>query len=103
MTARRAVRFAVPGILLTFVTSIAVSKAQTAAPAAKPTAKPVATVTVAPPPPVVALRMKFQDFVKDPKRLDALNKAVSVMKSRSTAVNTTADYRRSWQYWAAMP
>ncbi len=90
MTARRAVRFAVPGILLAFVTSIAVSKA-TATSAAKPTAKPVATVTVAPPPPVVALRMKFQDFVKDPKRLDALNKAVSVMKSRSSAVNTTAD------------
>jgi hypothetical protein len=46
--------------------------------------------------------MKFQDFVKDPKRLDALNKAIGVMKSRSTAVNTSADYRRSWEYWSAM-
>ena len=102
ITARRAVSFAVPGILLAFVTSIAVSKAQTAAPAAKPVKKPVATVTVAPPPQLVALRMKFQDFVKDPKRLDALNKAVGVMKTRSSAVNTTADYRRSWEYWSAM-
>ncbi|HSS77194.1 MAG TPA: tyrosinase family protein [Thermoanaerobaculia bacterium] len=102
ITARRAVSFAVPGILLAFVTSIAVSKAQTAALAAKPVKKPVATVTVAPPPQLVALRMKFQDFVKDPKRLDALNKAIGVMKTRSSAVNTTADYRRSWEYWSAM-
>jgi tyrosinase len=101
MTARRVVRFAVPGILLAFVTSVAVSKAQSAA-TAKPTTKPVAKVTVAPAPPVVALRMKFQDFVKDPKRLDALNKAIGVMKSRTSAVNTSADYRRSWEYWSAM-
>jgi hypothetical protein len=101
MTARRVVRFAVPGILLAFVTSVAVSKAQSAA-TAKPTTKPVARATVAPAPPVVALRMKFQDFVKDPKRLDALNKAIGVMKTRTSAVNTSADYRRSWEYWSAM-
>jgi hypothetical protein len=46
--------------------------------------------------------MKFQDFVKDPKRLDALNKAIGLMKTRSAAVNTSADYRRSWEYWSAM-
>src|SRR3954469_14874898 len=101
MTARRVVRFAVPGILLAFVISVAVSKAQSAA-TAKPTAKPSAAVTVAPAPHLVGLRMKFQDFVKDPKRLDALNKAIATMKSRSTAVNTSADYRRSWEYWSAM-
>src|SRR4051812_43592552 len=97
MTARRVVRFAVPGILFAFVISAAVSKAQSAA-----TAKPSAAVTVAPAPHLVGLRMKFQDFVKDPKRLDALNKAIATMKSRSTAVNTSADYRRSWEYWSAM-
>lgn len=101
MMARRVVRFAVPGILLAFVTTVAVSKAQTAA-TAKPVAKPIVKAT---PPvilPVTAVRMKFQDFVKDPKRLDALNKAIGVMKTRSTAVNTSADYRRSWEYWSAM-
>ncbi|HSS47644.1 MAG TPA: tyrosinase family protein, partial [Thermoanaerobaculia bacterium] len=61
-----------------------------------------AKATVAPAPPVVALRMKFQDFVKDPKRLDALNKAIGLMKSRTSAVNTSADYRRSWEYWSSM-
>ena len=101
MMARRVVRFAVPGILLlAFVASVAISRAQTAA-TAKPHAKPVPKVTLAPPP-VVGVRMKFQDFVKDPKRLDALNKAIGVMKARSTAVNTSADYRRSWEYWSAM-
>jgi hypothetical protein len=101
MTARRVVRFAVPGILLAFVTTVAVSKAQTAA-TAKAAAKPVVKATPVVLTPVVALRMKFQDFVKDPKRLDALNKAVGVMKSRSSAVNTSVDYRRSWEYWSAM-
>src|SRR5881394_2939851 len=100
MMARRVVKFAVPGILLAFVASVAISRAQTAA--VKPTTKPVAKATVAVPPHLVALRMKFQDFVKDPKRLDALNKAVAVMKTRNAAVNTSADYRRSWEYWSAM-
>src|SRR5690349_17352307 len=99
MTARSVVRFAVPGILLAFVTSVAVTRAQSAATAAKTAAKPVKTAT-----PLVlkGVRMKFQDFVKDPKRLDALRSAVGAMKSRSSAANTSADYRRSWEYWSAM-
>ncbi|MFY9822349.1 MAG: tyrosinase family protein [Thermoanaerobaculia bacterium] len=100
MTARRVVRFAVPGILLAFVASLAVSKAQTAAPA-KPAAKPVAKAT-APQPEAIGQRMKFQDFVKDPNRLAALRSAIGLMKTRTSAVNTSADYRRSWEYWSAM-
>src|SRR6476620_10628767 len=99
--ARRVVKLAVPGILLAFVASVAVSRAQTAA-TAKPSAKVGPKTTVTLPPPVVGVRMKFQDFIKDPKRLDALNKAIGVMKTRSAAVNTSADYRRSWEYWSAM-
>ncbi len=102
VTVRRIVRLAVPGILLAFVTSVAVSKAQTATAKPKPTAKPAVKATVAPAPKLVGVRMKFQDFVKDPKRLAALNTAIGLMKTRSTAVNTSADYRRSWEYWSAM-
>ncbi len=100
MMARSVVRFAVPGILLVFIASVAVSRAQTAT--AKPQVKPIVTATPVVPHLVVGVRMKFQDFIKDPKRLAALNKAIGMMKSRSAAVNTSADYRRSWEYWSAM-
>jgi hypothetical protein len=68
--------------------------------AAKPAVKATPAPAVTPAPPGV--RMKFQDFVKDKKRLDALIKAIGTMKSRSTAAPTSADYRRSWEYWSAM-
>ncbi|HLX09918.1 MAG TPA: tyrosinase family protein [Thermoanaerobaculia bacterium] len=65
---------------------------------------PVATHTPAKPLtlPAPAVRMKFQDFVKDPNRLNALIKAVKVMKDRSKANPASADYRTSWEYWSAM-
>src|SRR5262245_24612688 len=53
-------------------------------------------------PPGPAVRMSFQEFVKDPHRLDSLIKAVEVMKSRSSASPDSADYRRSWEYWSAI-
>lgn len=49
------------------------------------------------------VRMKWQDFVAGPdgaKRLASLQAAIKKMKSLDTAPPTSADYRRSWQYWA---
>jgi hypothetical protein len=49
------------------------------------------------------VRMKWQDFVAGPdgaKRLASLQAAIKKMKSLDTAAPTSADYRRSWQYWA---
>ena len=103
-TTAGAIKSAVPWILLAFVLSVAGLEAQSATKAAPATARPVAKATpvpaVTPAPPGV--RMKFQDFVKDKNRLDALIKAIATMKSRSTTPPTSADYRRSWDYWSAM-
>lgn len=49
-----------------------------------------------------AVRLKLQDFVQDPARLASLVKAVEVMKSRNSASPDSPEYRRSWEYWAAM-
>jgi hypothetical protein len=48
------------------------------------------------------VRMAWQDFARDPNRVASFRKAVAVMKSRSTANPTSADYRGSWEYWGAM-
>src|SRR6476469_1463794 len=48
------------------------------------------------------VRMAWQEFAKDPKRVASFRKAVAVMKSRSTANPSSADYRGSWEYWGAM-
>jgi hypothetical protein len=48
------------------------------------------------------VRMAWQDFAKDPKRVASFRKAVAVMRSRSTADPKSADYRGSWEYWGAM-
>ena len=48
-------------------------------------------------------RMRWQDFVKGPdgaKRLASLQKAIAKMKSLNSSAPTSADFRRSWQYWA---
>ena len=53
--------------------------------------------------PVPQVRMKWQDFVSGPdgtKRLASLQKAVAKMKSLDNAPPTSADFRRSWTYWA---
>lgn len=47
-----------------------------------------------------AVRLSWETFSKDPKRVAAFRKAVATMKSRSTASQTTATYRTSWTYWA---
>ncbi len=101
-TARQVVGFAVLGILIAFVLSVAGLRAQTAAPAAKPVAKTPAVATTLPLKVAAGVRMKFQDFVKDKRRLDALVKAIEVMKSRTSASTSSADYRRSWEYWSSM-
>jgi Common central domain of tyrosinase/Polyphenol oxidase middle domain len=46
-------------------------------------------------------RISVADFVKDPKKVASLQKAIAAMRSRNTAPNTTPDYRASWDYWAA--
>jgi Common central domain of tyrosinase/Polyphenol oxidase middle domain len=48
-------------------------------------------------------RMKWQDFVSGPdgdKRLASLQKAVTKMKSLDNSPVDSADFRRSWKYWA---
>ena len=53
--------------------------------------------------PVPQVRMKWQDFVSGPdgtKQLASLQKAVAKMKSLDNAPSTSADFRRSWTYWA---
>jgi hypothetical protein len=47
--------------------------------------------------------MSWQDFISGPegaKRLASLQKAVQKMKSLDSSPKDSADYRRSWQYWA---
>ncbi|MBW8879146.1 MAG: tyrosinase family protein [Acidobacteria bacterium] len=101
-TTARAIPSAVPWILIAFVLSVAGLQAQSATKAAQPTtAKPVLKATPAPIP-ALAVRMKFQDFIKDKNRLDAFVRAIGTMKSRSTTPPISADYRRSWEYWSAM-
>ncbi len=49
------------------------------------------------------VRMSWESFISGPagaKRLASLNKAITKMKSLNSAPKTSADYRRSWEYWA---
>lgn len=53
------------------------------------------------PPPQV--RMRWQDFISGPdgaKRLASLQAAIQKMKSLNSSPKNSADYRRSWEYWA---
>ncbi|RUL78907.1 tyrosinase family protein [Dyella choica] len=48
-------------------------------------------------------RMKWQDFVSGPdgaKRLASFKKAVAKMRSLDNSPTDSADFRRSWKYWA---
>jgi Common central domain of tyrosinase/Polyphenol oxidase middle domain len=60
----------------------------------------------APPPKKAAapqVRMRWQDFVKGAdgaKRLASLQAAIKKMKSLDGSPKDSADFRRSWQYWA---
>jgi Common central domain of tyrosinase/Polyphenol oxidase middle domain len=59
---------------------------------------PTAGSTAAP-----QMRMKWQDFISGvdgAKRLGSLQAAVAKMKSLDKSPHESADYRRSWEYWA---
>src|SRR6267154_1273317 len=49
------------------------------------------------------IRMKWEDFISGvdgAKRLASLQSAVAKMKSLDKSSHDSADYRRSWEYWA---
>jgi len=75
-------------------------------PAAQPQAKKTPSKTTkknGPPPSPPQVRMSWQDFISGPdgaKRLASLQAAITKMKSLDSAPKTSADYRRSWEYWA---
>jgi tyrosinase len=53
--------------------------------------------------PALHVRMKWQDFVNGPDgatRLASLEKAVAKMRSLDNSQADSADFRRSWKYWA---
>lgn len=45
------------------------------------------------------VRLSWETFSKDPKRVAAFRKAVATMKARNTAAQSSAQYRTSWTYW----
>lgn len=47
-------------------------------------------------------RLSWQDFAKDPNRVQSFRNAVAKMKSRDGADPKSAEFRLSWQYWASM-
>ena len=53
--------------------------------------------------PAPQVRMSWQDFISGPdcaKRLASLQAGIAKMKSLDSSPKTSADYRRSWEYWA---
>ncbi|MFL6245652.1 MAG: tyrosinase family protein [Thermoanaerobaculia bacterium] len=48
------------------------------------------------------VRMSWQEFSKDPKRVQSFRNAVAMMKSRNTADPKSVEFRKSWVYWANM-
>jgi tyrosinase len=49
------------------------------------------------------VRMRWQDFISGPdgaKRLASLKAGIQKMKSLDSSPPNSADFRRSWQYWA---
>ncbi len=51
---------------------------------------------------VTPRRLSWQEFAKDPNRVQSFRNAVATMKARSAADRSTATYRTSWEYWANM-
>ncbi|MER8533373.1 tyrosinase family protein [Mesorhizobium sp. M1005] len=47
-------------------------------------------------------RQSLHEFVKDQQKLLSLIRGIYVMKQRDSAPKDSADYRRSWEYWAAI-
>lgn len=48
------------------------------------------------------VRLSWQEFSKDPKRVQSFRNAVAAMKALDTADPTSAEYRGSWIYWGNM-
>jgi hypothetical protein len=48
------------------------------------------------------VRLSWQEFEKDPRRVQSLRNAIATMKARNSADPSTAEYRLSWEYWANM-
>jgi Polyphenol oxidase middle domain len=46
--------------------------------------------------------MSWQEFSKDPKRVESLARGIAAMKKKDGASPTSTDFRGSWRYWAAM-
>src|SRR5438270_13583341 len=46
-------------------------------------------------------RIPASQFVSDPAKVAALQKAVATMMSRNSTTQTTPDFRTSWTYWSA--
>lgn len=65
--------------------------------APRPTPTAAATPKAAP---SVLPRLSWSTFVKDPHRLSQLTRAIAYMRSLDSSPKASADYRRSWQYWA---
>jgi len=47
-------------------------------------------------------RLSWQEFAKDPNRVQSFRNAVAVMKTRSAGDRTSVEFRKSWEYWASM-
>jgi hypothetical protein len=47
-------------------------------------------------------RLSWQEFSKDPNRVQSFRNAVAEMKNRSSADPTSVTFRKSWQYWASI-
>jgi hypothetical protein len=48
------------------------------------------------------VREPLSEFLQDPDKLTSLLRGVAVMKSRDGAPKDSAEYRTSWEYWAAI-
>lgn len=46
-------------------------------------------------------RLSFQAFSQDPKRVASLERGIAAMMDRDKKPRDSADYRRSWEFWAA--
>jgi hypothetical protein len=92
----------IPPMLVAFAMLICSGDARTQNPPAKTkaqAAKPPSYVSATPP----QVRMRWQDFIGGPggsQRLNSLKTAIKKMKSLDSSPKNSADYRRSWEYWA---
>jgi hypothetical protein len=48
------------------------------------------------------MRLSWQEFAKDPTRVQSFRNAVQEMRNRNTADTSSARYRTSWTFWASI-